>query len=191
MLLVAALTFAAMWNARRLSTKVPPVLVGLGCGIVALLCHRALRPWRPAGPGDRSADGECRDARRAGGFLRAADGRAAGAVGVGDPVGRAGAGGHRVDRRAVVRQADQPARRASRRRRSPADSPRHRQRDFGRLRRHHQRHQYRSQPRQPRLRRAQLAFGDRQCRGGAGGGDAAVSGYLPICRARCCRRSSW
>jgi len=33
--LVAALTFAAMWNARRLSTKVPPVLVGLGCGTIA------------------------------------------------------------------------------------------------------------------------------------------------------------
>jgi sulfate permease, SulP family len=33
--LVAALTFAAMWNARRITTKVPPVLVGLGCGIVA------------------------------------------------------------------------------------------------------------------------------------------------------------
>ena len=32
---VAALTFAAMWNARRITTKVPPVLVGLGCGIVA------------------------------------------------------------------------------------------------------------------------------------------------------------
>jgi MFS superfamily sulfate permease-like transporter len=33
--LVAALTFAAMWNARRITTKVPPVLVGLGCGIIA------------------------------------------------------------------------------------------------------------------------------------------------------------
>jgi sulfate permease, SulP family len=32
---VAALTFAAMWNARRITTKVPPILVGLGCGIVA------------------------------------------------------------------------------------------------------------------------------------------------------------
>ncbi|HEY2212089.1 MAG TPA: SulP family inorganic anion transporter [Bradyrhizobium sp.] len=32
---VAVLTFAAMWNARRITTKVPPVLVGLGCGIVA------------------------------------------------------------------------------------------------------------------------------------------------------------
>jgi MFS superfamily sulfate permease-like transporter len=32
---VAALTFAAMWNARRITTKVPPLLVGLGCGIVA------------------------------------------------------------------------------------------------------------------------------------------------------------
>jgi SulP family sulfate permease len=31
-LLVAALTFAVMWNARRITTKVPPVLVGLGCG---------------------------------------------------------------------------------------------------------------------------------------------------------------
>ena len=34
-LLVAALTFAAMWNARRITTKVPPVLIGLGCGIIA------------------------------------------------------------------------------------------------------------------------------------------------------------
>ncbi len=34
-LVVAALTFAAMWNARRISTSVPPVLVGLGCGTVA------------------------------------------------------------------------------------------------------------------------------------------------------------
>jgi MFS superfamily sulfate permease-like transporter len=33
--LVAALTFAAMWNARRITTKVPPILIGLGCGIVA------------------------------------------------------------------------------------------------------------------------------------------------------------
>jgi SulP family sulfate permease len=32
--LVAALTFAAMWNARRITTKVPPILIGLGCGIV-------------------------------------------------------------------------------------------------------------------------------------------------------------
>jgi SulP family sulfate permease len=32
--LVAALTFAAMWNARRIAAKVPPVLVGLGCGII-------------------------------------------------------------------------------------------------------------------------------------------------------------
>ncbi len=32
--LVAALTFAAMWNARRITTRLPPVLVGLGCGIV-------------------------------------------------------------------------------------------------------------------------------------------------------------
>jgi SulP family sulfate permease len=32
--LVAALTFAAMWNARRITTKVPPLLVGLGCGIL-------------------------------------------------------------------------------------------------------------------------------------------------------------
>jgi MFS superfamily sulfate permease-like transporter len=31
-LVVAALTFAAIWNARRITTKVPPVLVGLGCG---------------------------------------------------------------------------------------------------------------------------------------------------------------
>ena len=33
--LVAALTFAAMWNARRITTAIPPVLIGLGCGIIA------------------------------------------------------------------------------------------------------------------------------------------------------------
>jgi MFS superfamily sulfate permease-like transporter len=33
--LVAVLTFAAMWNARRIMAKVPPVLVGLGCGLLA------------------------------------------------------------------------------------------------------------------------------------------------------------
>ena len=31
-LLAAALTFAVMWNARRITTKIPPLLVGLGCG---------------------------------------------------------------------------------------------------------------------------------------------------------------
>ena len=39
--LVAALTFAAMWNARRITTKVPPMLVGLGCGMLAY-CGLAL-----------------------------------------------------------------------------------------------------------------------------------------------------
>src|SRR6516165_8636440 len=34
-LLVAVLTFAVMWNARRLTMKVPPLLLGLGCGIIA------------------------------------------------------------------------------------------------------------------------------------------------------------
>jgi MFS superfamily sulfate permease-like transporter len=34
-LLVGVLTFVAMWNARRFTTKVPPLLVGLGCGIAA------------------------------------------------------------------------------------------------------------------------------------------------------------
>src|SRR3954466_1379521 len=34
-LLVAALTFAAMWHARRMTTKMPPLLIGLGVGIVA------------------------------------------------------------------------------------------------------------------------------------------------------------
>lgn len=32
-ILVAAVTFAAMWNARHITTKVPPLLVGLGIGI--------------------------------------------------------------------------------------------------------------------------------------------------------------
>jgi SulP family sulfate permease len=40
-LFVAVLTFAAMWNASRLTTKVPPLLVGLGCGIAAY-CGLAL-----------------------------------------------------------------------------------------------------------------------------------------------------
>jgi sulfate permease, SulP family len=30
--LIAAVTFAAMWNARKIATGVPPLLVGLGCG---------------------------------------------------------------------------------------------------------------------------------------------------------------
>jgi len=34
-LVVAVVTFAAMWNARRFTSRVPPLLVGLGCGIVA------------------------------------------------------------------------------------------------------------------------------------------------------------
>jgi sulfate permease, SulP family len=33
--LVAILTFAAVWNARRIASKVPPVLIGLGCGTIA------------------------------------------------------------------------------------------------------------------------------------------------------------
>jgi SulP family sulfate permease len=33
--LVAVLTIVAMWNARRIMAKVPPVLVGLGCGLLA------------------------------------------------------------------------------------------------------------------------------------------------------------
>jgi MFS superfamily sulfate permease-like transporter len=33
--LVAALTFVVMWNARRITTRVPPILIGLGCGIFA------------------------------------------------------------------------------------------------------------------------------------------------------------
>jgi anti-anti-sigma factor len=32
-LFLAVLTFAAMWNASRITTKVPPLLLGLGCGI--------------------------------------------------------------------------------------------------------------------------------------------------------------
>jgi SulP family sulfate permease len=33
--LVAALTFVAMWHARKLTTRAPPLLFGLGCGIAA------------------------------------------------------------------------------------------------------------------------------------------------------------
>ena len=108
--LVAVLTFAAMWNARLVTTKVPPVLVGLCGGSIVYYAIRLCRTERHARPGDRSVDGERCDARRAGGFLRIADGRSAGAVGDGDPVGCAGAGDHRVDRRAVMRQAGQPSR---------------------------------------------------------------------------------
>jgi MFS superfamily sulfate permease-like transporter/CRP-like cAMP-binding protein len=39
--LVAALTFAVMWHARRITTRVPPMLVGLGCGMLAY-CGLAL-----------------------------------------------------------------------------------------------------------------------------------------------------
>ena len=34
-IVVAAITFLAMWYARRITTKVPPLLVGLGIGIAA------------------------------------------------------------------------------------------------------------------------------------------------------------
>ncbi len=34
-LLVAVFTFATMWNARRITTRLPPMLVGLGCGMIA------------------------------------------------------------------------------------------------------------------------------------------------------------
>src|SRR3954451_9954619 len=34
-LLVALVTFATMWNARRITTRLPPMLVGLGCGMIA------------------------------------------------------------------------------------------------------------------------------------------------------------
>ncbi len=30
--LIAAVTFAAMWNARKIAARIPPLLVGLGCG---------------------------------------------------------------------------------------------------------------------------------------------------------------
>jgi len=33
--LVAVLTFATMWNARKITIRLPPMLVGLGCGIIA------------------------------------------------------------------------------------------------------------------------------------------------------------
>ena len=39
-LLVAALTFASMWYAKRITTKLPPLLVGLGIGIAAYYCLR-------------------------------------------------------------------------------------------------------------------------------------------------------
>jgi sulfate permease, SulP family len=39
--LVAAVTFAAMWHARRITTRVPPMLVGLGCGML-VYCGFAL-----------------------------------------------------------------------------------------------------------------------------------------------------
>jgi sulfate permease, SulP family len=33
-LLVAVVTFATMWHARRITTRLPPMLVGLGCGMI-------------------------------------------------------------------------------------------------------------------------------------------------------------
>ena len=48
--LVALLTFMAMWHARRITTKVPPLLVGLGVGIVAYYALAAIGLGDHLGP---------------------------------------------------------------------------------------------------------------------------------------------
>jgi MFS superfamily sulfate permease-like transporter/CRP-like cAMP-binding protein len=47
---VALLTFTAMWHARRITTKVPPLLVGLGVGIVAYYALAAIGLGDHLGP---------------------------------------------------------------------------------------------------------------------------------------------
>ena len=48
--LVAVLTFLVMWHARRITTKVPPLLVGLGCGIVLYYALVAMGLGTSLGP---------------------------------------------------------------------------------------------------------------------------------------------
>jgi sulfate permease, SulP family len=47
---VAALTFLTMWNARRITTKLPPVLVGLGCGALSYYALAAVGSGNDLGP---------------------------------------------------------------------------------------------------------------------------------------------
>ena len=55
--LVAALTFAVTWRARKISANVPPLLVGLGVGHAVLLFARLLAGFRDrAGSGHWRAD---------------------------------------------------------------------------------------------------------------------------------------
>ena len=107
--LVAVLTFVAMWNARRLSDEGPAAAGGprrrdrgLLRPAVGGLC---LRAWSSHRPADRKRG----DAERAGGFFAADDGRAAGALDARDRRRRTGACDHRFDRHAAVRQAREPA----------------------------------------------------------------------------------
>ena len=106
---VAVLTFAAMWNASRITTKVPPLLVGLGCGIVVYCGLRADWSWRSAWTYDRSAYCQRCDAHGAGRFFGPDDGRSPGAFAAGDSLGRTCPCRHRLDRRAVVREVGGPA----------------------------------------------------------------------------------
>ena len=110
---VAAITFAAMWNAKKLAPKVPPMLVGIGVGCILYYlgkvaglgalsrpdhCERAAR-------GDRSDSFSLFYQSRAHCWFRCsfAD----------DPWWRTGAGHYRLDRCAVMRQARNRAMRAA------------------------------------------------------------------------------
>ncbi|MCP4620608.1 MAG: SLC26A/SulP transporter family protein [Bradyrhizobium sp.] len=48
--LVGVVTFAAMWNARRITARIPPLLVGLGCGTLAYYVLVALGLGDQLGP---------------------------------------------------------------------------------------------------------------------------------------------
>jgi len=49
-IVIAVLTFTVMWNARRITTRVPPLLVGLGCGIAAYYVFDAFGLGGQLGP---------------------------------------------------------------------------------------------------------------------------------------------
>ena len=145
--LVAALTFVAMWNARRITTKMPPLLVGLGCGIVAYYALALAGLGDMLGPiiGPPTAARRCApcwsifpgsrwpESLEHSWLVIVSGALALAIIASIDAL--------------LCAKLDQPARRASRRRRPPADPSRHRQCDVGRLWRHHQRHQYRAEPR--------------------------------------------
>ena len=114
--LVAALTFAAMWNARRITTKVPPVLVGLGCGILVYYGLALSGVGGMLGPiiGPPTASAAMRNVLvDFSGLAMAAPLERSWSVILSSALALAG---DRLDRCAAVRQIVQPARRASRRR---------------------------------------------------------------------------